>query len=90
MFSKNEIESKLFQIFDTINLIENKDGVFVTSSEDIDSIQLISIIVEIEEEFEIEIPDEYLVVDFIENFDHIVDTIEEILKHTTEVDCEED
>ena len=45
-----------------------------------DSIQLISIIVEIEETFDIEVPDEYLVPEFFENDEHIVDVIEKLIR----------
>lgn len=48
--------------------------------EELDSIQIISAIVEIEECFDIEIPDEYLVAEFFENINHIVDVILELMR----------
>lgn len=53
----NNIKEKLIKIF-------NDNGVVVISEDeiiDVDSLIYISIIVEIEEEFEIEVPDEYLI-----------------------------
>ena len=45
-----------------------------------DSIQLISLVVEIEEFFNVELPDEYLVSEFFENEEHVVDVIEQLIK----------
>ena len=45
-----------------------------------DSIQLISIIVEIEECFDIEVPDEYLVSEFFEDEEHMVDIIMQLMR----------
>ena len=45
-----------------------------------DSIQFISLIVEIEECFNIEIPDEYLVTELFENDEHMIDIIEQLIK----------
>ena len=40
---------------------------------------MISIIVEIEEKFQIEIPDTYLSANIMEDFDRLVDMVEELL-----------
>lgn len=73
MIDRQEIEKGLHEIYNEANLGEADE-----ERGDIDSIQLISFIVEIEERFEIEIPDEYLVADFLHDFGHVADVVEEI------------
>ena len=77
--SREEIEKKLFEILDEGNLVEiNENGNYIMNAE-IDSIQLISAIVEIEERFNIDIADEYLVTDFLSDFNHVTDVIGELI-----------
>lgn len=79
MNNRQDIENGLYEIFHEANIVEvGEDNSFALSKE-IDSIQLISIIVEIEEKFNIEIPDEYLVADFLYDFKHVADAVGEIL-----------
>jgi len=79
MNDRQDIEDGLYEILNEANIVEvDKDNGFVLSNA-IDSIQLISIIVEIEEKFNIEIPDEYLVADFLYDFKHVADVVGDIL-----------
>ena len=61
---KIDIENKIANIFDDLGLLEQEGDLKLIDSEQIDSIQLVSIIIELEESFGIEIPDEYLTPDF--------------------------
>lgn len=63
MLSREEVKSKLFEIADGLGIVDESEEKKITV-EEMDSIQLISIIVEIEECFDIEVPDEYLVPEF--------------------------
>ena len=45
-----------------------------------DSLDIVELIMALEEEFDIEIPDEYLVAEFFENINHIVDVILELMR----------
>ncbi len=79
MYLRDEIKDGLYKIFDEANLIERREDNKVILCNDIDSIQVISIIVEIEEKFQIEIPDTYLSANIMEDFDRLVDMVEELL-----------
>lgn len=79
MYLRDEIKDGLYKIFDEANLIEEREDNKVILCNDIDSIQVISIIVEIEEKFQIEIPDTYLSANIMEDFDRLVDMVEELL-----------
>lgn len=57
------------------NGIEYEDDKLISK---LDSIQYISAMVAIEEEFEIEIPEQYLVQNVFENLDHLSSIISEI------------
>lgn len=78
MLKRADIEKKVFEIFDNLAVIDSGEEI-VIHNEEIDSIQLVSIIVELEESFEVEIPDEYMTPDFLLSFSHIVDVIEELI-----------
>lgn len=81
MISISEVREQLWEIFDSLGLVEkNEDEEILLHNEQIDSIQLISIIVDIEEKFMIEIPDEYMVPEFIESFDHVLEVVNELLE----------
>jgi len=81
MISIGEAREQLWEIFDSLGLVEeNEDGEILIHNEQIDSIQLISIIVDIEEKFMVEIPDEYMVPEFIESFDHVLEVVYELLE----------
>ena len=54
MLSREEVKSKLFEIADGLGLVDESEEKKITV-EEMDSIQLISIIVEIEECFDIEV-----------------------------------
>ena len=90
MNDRQDIENGLYEIFNEANLVEvDEDNSFMLSKE-IDSIQLISIIVEIEEKFNIEIPDEYLVADFLYDFRHVANVVEDILNTSCKMICDQD
>lgn len=74
-----DLEQIIFEILDEANLIDRKEDGLIYIIQDIDSIQLISVIVEIEDKLDIEIPDTYLVSDILNDFDHLVQVIEEII-----------
>ena len=79
MITKEYITEQLWDIFDSLGLIEkNQDGGNVIISDEIDSVQMISIIVDFEERFMIEIPDEFLVPEFLSSFEHISSVIYEL------------
>ena len=80
MNDREEIKNKLNILLDELGLSEETDEGKKVNFEELDSIQIISAIVEIEEYFDIEIPDEYLVAEFFENINHIVDVILELMR----------
>ena len=80
MNDREEIKNKLNILLDELGLSEETDEGKKVNFEELDSIQIISAIVEIEEFFDIEIPDEYLVAEFFENINHIVDVILELMR----------
>lgn len=82
MLNREEIKDKLYELLSDVGSIESDDedagnGILIG---DMDSIQLISLVVEIEEFFNVELPDEYLVSEFFENEEHVVDVIEQLIK----------
>ena len=81
MMTRQEIEEKVWEILDNLGVVEKEGEKTVIHNEEIDSIQLVSIIVEIEENFDVEVPDEYMNSDFLVSFDHIVDIVEELLNN---------
>ena len=84
MLNRKEIENELNRIMDELGfIVETEEGKRI-NFEGLDSIQIISSIVEIEECFNIEIPDEYLVAEFFEDVNHIVDIILEIMNKNEE------
>lgn len=80
MNDREEIKNKLNILLDELGLSEETEEGKKVNFEELDSIQIISAIVEIEECFDIEIPDEYLVAEFFENINHIVDVILELMR----------
>lgn len=79
MLGRQEITDKIYELLDEVGAVEiNEDGNKVLIS-DMDSIQLISLVVEIEECFEIEIPDEYLVTEFFESVEHVIDVVQQLM-----------
>lgn len=80
MSSTINISEQLWDILDALALVEKtENGDVIIHNEQIDSVQLISIIVDIEERFMIEIPDEYLLPDFMSSFQHICNVITELV-----------
>ena len=79
MFSKTMIFNKIIKCMVEIGIIieASLEGRFI--DEDIDSLTYISFIVEIEEEFNISIPDEYLQADIIETYDDVAEMIQQLL-----------
>ena len=79
MFSRQEIRDKIYELLDEVGAVEiDGDGNKVLIS-DMDSIQLISLVVEIEECFGVEIPDEYLVTEFFESVEHVIDIVQQLM-----------
>lgn len=84
MLNRQEIQDKLYQLLDEVNAFEISENGNKVLLENMDSIQLISFIVEVEECFGIEIPDEYLVTEFFKNEEQIIDVVEQLLKCETD------
>ncbi len=82
MLTRQEIEEKVWEILDNLGVVEKEGEKAVIHNEEIDSIQLVSIIVEIEENFDVEVPDEYMNPEFLLSFDHIVEVVEELLNNS--------
>ena len=80
MLNRQEIKNKLYELLDEIRSEERREEGNRTLLGSMDSIQFISLIVEIEECFNIEIPDEYLVTELFENDEHMIDIIEQLIK----------
>lgn len=79
MLSREEVKSKLFEIVDGHGFVDENEKKKITV-EEMDSIQFISMIVEIEECFDIEIPDKYLVPESFEDDEHMVDIIMQLMR----------
>lgn len=77
---RETIKKELSRIVCEFGLIEDTEKDVWINFGDLDSIQIISVIVEIEECFKIEIPDEYLVAEFFENDEHVIDVISELIE----------
>lgn len=77
--NRQEIEKKVWEILDSLGVVERENEKTIIHFEEIDSIQLVSIIVDIEECFNVEIPDECINPEFLFSFDHIVDVVAELL-----------
>ena len=80
MFSKTMIFNKIIKCMVEIGIIieASLEGRFIDEDID-DSLTYISFIVEIEEEFNISIPDEYLQGDIIETYDDVAEMIQQLL-----------
>lgn len=78
MFSREKVKSKLFEIADGLGIVDESEEKKITV-EGMDSIQFISMIVEIEECFDIEVPDEFLVPEFFEDEEHLIDIIMQLM-----------
>lgn len=73
------IEQALWDIFDNLSLIgRNDNGEVVIYSDSMDSVQLVSIIVDIQEAFHIEIPEEYMVPEFLSSFEHVLSVVSDL------------
>ena len=68
----NDIKETLINCLDRNGIELNGDNEDI---EIIDSISFITIIVDIENEFNIEFPDEYLIIDNINNFEKLYNTV---------------
>ena len=80
MFSKTMIFNKIIKCMVEIGIIieASLEGRFIDEDID-DSLTYISFIVEIEEEFNISIPDEYFQADIIETYDDVAEMIQQLL-----------
>jgi len=79
VLSRQEITDKIYELLDEVGAVEINEGGNKVLISDMDSIQLISLVVEIEECFGIEIPDEYLVTEFFENVEHVIDVVQQLM-----------
>lgn len=79
MLSRQEITDKIYELLDEVGAVEINEGGNKVLISDMDSIQLISLVVEIEECFGIGIPDEYLVTEFFENVEHVIDVVQQLM-----------
>ena len=78
------IEKTLWDIFDNLSLIgKDENGKVIIYTDSIDSIQLVSIIVDIESAFQIEIPDEYMVPEFLSSFEHVVSVVSDLYNNNS-------
>jgi len=78
------IEKSLWDIFDNLSLIgRNDNGEVIIYSDSIDSVQLISIIVDIEETFQIEIPEEYMLPEFLSSFEHVLSVVSDLCNNAS-------
>ncbi len=83
--TRKEIKKNLMDLFETkftnnecnINIIESND---LINDLKMDSIMFVSLVVSIEDKFEISIPDEMLFMEYFNDFDSIVDIISNELK----------
>lgn len=75
MNNKKDIIREIVKKFTQDDTVEEKTPLIVYG---IDSLKLISIVVEIEEKFDIEIPDEKLQIDKLSTLSKIVGVVEEI------------
>jgi len=66
----DEIREKLLKCLDNNGIDLNED------SKQIDSISFITAIVDIEQEFDVEFPDEYLLIETMSSFEKIYDIVE--------------
>lgn len=68
-------KEKVEKILEEEGITISKNGVL----QDVNSIKFISAIVNIEEEFNIEFPDEYLTLDIMGNLDNIIKILDELI-----------
>lgn len=78
------IEKSLWDIFDNLSLIgRNDNGEVVIYSDSMDSVQFVSIIVDIEETFQIEIPEEYMLPEFLSSFEHVLRVVSDLCNNAS-------
>lgn len=84
MSNTKNIENRILQvIIRDLELNINKDGIQIASRLDelfgMDSIAIVELVVGIEKEFDIKIPDEYLTVDMFQNLNVIAEHIHTLI-----------
>lgn len=75
-----EIKDRILRCMENSGIVVLEDGTFG----DISSIEFISAILELESEFDIEFPDQYLIMDLFRNMDNILMIIERIINDKNE------
>lgn len=80
------IRENLMKIFDDLSLIgQDENGEVILYTEMIESIQFISLIVDIESVFEIEIPDEYMLPEFFSSFNNVLDIVNDLINNPVQM-----
>ena len=74
-----DVREKLDELFSSLNIIVDENG----NMDQIDSISFISLIVGIEEEFGIEVPDEFLNYVTVQDISGLQMLVENLIKHKT-------
>jgi len=67
---------------ETIQKCLNENGIIVSDEgkfEEVNSINFISTIISLEQELEIEFPDEYLLMDIMRSFEHLYEIVESVV-----------
>lgn len=87
----DEIRKRLIEVFDRCSLIEDVNlsleenlKLVESVSSEIDSFSYISTLVEIESEFDIEIPDEYMIGNLFSSMDSLCELIIDLIKAKSE------
>lgn len=81
MMNKYEIEESVMNAFNAVGIFMTPEEIQDAAIDEIieDSLTYISFIVELEESFNIEIPDEYLLPERLSTFDSIITMIEDLI-----------
>lgn len=80
------VRENLMKIFDDLSLIgQDENGEVILYTEMIESIQFISLIVDIESVFEIEIPDEYMLPEFFSSFNNVLDIVNDLINNPVQM-----
>ena len=83
----NAVKEKIVECMNHMGIVDfEEDANFRVDDYILDSVMFVSFIIELEQMFDIEIPDEYLVADRLQTFDDIYNMIESV---TGEADINE-
>lgn len=89
MLKDNEnIKEKIIECMNNMGIVNFEDDAnFKLDDYIVDSVMFVSFIIELEQMFNIEIPDEYLVVDSLQTFDDLYIMIETVLNKNGDDAC---